>query len=91
MEALRARGFSGISLGTLLDAWYKGASLPRNPVVVTFDDGFGNVLEHAAGVLREFHYGATLFAVTDYGGKENDWPGQSHEVLRMSLLSWSGL
>ncbi len=91
MEAFRARGFSGISLGTLLRAWCKGTSLPSRPMVVTFDDGYGNVLEHAAGVLREFHYGATVFAVTEYCGKENDWAGQLPEVPRMPLLSWSGL
>ena len=91
IEALHARGFSGISLGALLRGWHQGEALPERPVVVTFDDGFGNVLDQAAPVLREHDFGATLFAVAAYCGKTNDWPGQSSKVPRLPLLSSSGL
>ena len=42
MGSLRDHGFSGISLGRLLDAWEGRAPLPARPAVLTFDDAFRN-------------------------------------------------
>ena len=46
---------------------------PRQPVHVTFDDGFAGVLEHAAPMLVQRGIPATLFAVSDRLGRSNDW------------------
>jgi peptidoglycan/xylan/chitin deacetylase (PgdA/CDA1 family) len=91
MESLRDWGYQGIRLSDLLEAWEGEAVLPPRPVVLTFDDGFGNVLEHAAPVLQDVGFRATVFAVAGYCGAKNDWPSQPAAIPRLPLLSWSGL
>jgi len=91
MHILAQRGFTGISLSTLLDSWDGRGTLPPRPVVITFDDGFANVLEHAAPLLSELGFRATIFVVSGRCGQTNDWPNQSPNIPRLPLLSWSEL
>lgn len=91
MHSLARRGFTAISLSQLLDGWESRAPLPAHPVVLTFDDGFANLLPHAAPVLAELKFRATLFAVSGRCGQTNDWPDQAHGIPRLPLLSWNEL
>lgn len=91
MEGLHARGYEGVTLGRLIDAWDHGTPLPPRPVVLTFDDAFGNFADHAEPVLTRLGFRATLFAVAGYCGGRNDWPGQPAGVPRLPLLSWAAL
>jgi peptidoglycan/xylan/chitin deacetylase (PgdA/CDA1 family) len=91
MRSLVRRGFTGISLSELLDGWNGVAPLPARPVVLTFDDGFANLLEHAAQVLSELGFRATIFVVGGRCGQTNDWPNQAPGIPRLPLLSWSEL
>jgi peptidoglycan/xylan/chitin deacetylase (PgdA/CDA1 family) len=91
MEKLRDWGFKGITLRHLMDGWQGSKFLPARPVVLTFDDAFGNFEEHAAPLLGSLGFSATLFAVADYCGHQNDWPTQPGGVPRLPLLSWSAL
>ena len=52
--------------------------LPTNPVVITFDDGFADNLEVAAGLLAARSLAATVYVTTGYVGR----PG---------MLSWRGV
>ena len=91
MHALADRGFTGIAAGSLVDAWDGDAALPERPVVLTFDDGFANVLDYAAPVLADLKFSATIYVVSGLCGKTNDWPEQAADIPRMPLLSWSSL
>jgi peptidoglycan/xylan/chitin deacetylase (PgdA/CDA1 family) len=91
MRLLHNWGFHAIRLGDLLDAWEGKRSLPDQPVVLTFDDGFGNLRDHAIPLLKELNFRATIFAVAGYCGGKNDWPSQSSGVPDLPLLSWSDL
>jgi peptidoglycan/xylan/chitin deacetylase (PgdA/CDA1 family) len=62
--------------------------LPVKTVVLTFDDGFRNFYTEAFPVLSEFNFRATVFLVTDFCGKYNDWPGNPPQLPRSELLSW---
>lgn len=91
MHSLAQRGFAAISLSELLDGWDGIAPLPARPVVLTFDDGFANLLEHAVPLLTELGFRATIFVVSGCCGKTNDWPDQAPNIPRLPLLSWSEL
>jgi peptidoglycan/xylan/chitin deacetylase (PgdA/CDA1 family) len=91
MDTFAARGFHGIPLGALLDAWEGRGALPPRPLVLTCDDAFRGVLEHAAPVLADRGFGATVFAVAGHVGGANDWPSQPAGVPRLPLLSWEEL
>ena len=87
MHILAERGFAGISLSALLDSWDGRGALPPRPVVITFDDGFANMLEHAAPLLSGLSFGATVFVVSGRCGLTNDWPNQGPNAPRLPLLS----
>ena len=90
VQTLLRRGFQGITLRDLLELWAGRRSYPR-PVVLTFDDAFASVGEHAVPILRDAGFHATIFAVAGYAGRTNDWPGQPPEIPRLPLLSLSDL
>ena len=58
-------------------------------VAITFDDGFRSVYEYALPVLQRYGFAATVFLVTDYCGRTNDWPSQPLHVERRPLLRWA--
>lgn len=91
MRLLSRRGFTGISLSQLLDGWERKIVLPARPVVLTFDDGFANLLHHAAPLLSELKFSATLFVVSGRCGQTNDWPDQASGIPRLPLLTWDEL
>jgi peptidoglycan/xylan/chitin deacetylase (PgdA/CDA1 family) len=91
MQRLREWGYVGLRLSDLIDAWEGKTTLPAKPVVITFDDGYASVLEHAATILFEVGFKATVFVVTSCCGRENDWPSQPAGIPRLPMLSWSAL
>ena len=42
-------------------------------VGITFDDGYRNNLENAAGVLKRFNFSSTCYVVSELMGKTNEW------------------
>jgi peptidoglycan/xylan/chitin deacetylase (PgdA/CDA1 family) len=91
MQAMARRGFRGIGLGALIDAWEGRAALPERPLVLTFDDAYRSVREHAAPVLAELGFRATVFAVAGQVGKTSDWPTQPGGIPRLPLCGWEDL
>ena len=91
VELLREGGFETITVAELLAAWDETAAAPDRPIVVTFDDGLSSVAVHAAPVLREAGFRATVFAVAGRCGSDNDWPGQPAWVPRQKLLTFHDL
>jgi len=49
-----------------LCAFAQGASLPKNPVAITFDDGYASVHEHALPVLKRHDCKAIVFVATSF-------------------------
>jgi len=68
MEWLARHGFHAVTALQLYDALELGTPLPSRPVVLTFDDGYRDVLANAAPVLRRLHMPATAFVITDRVG-----------------------
>ncbi len=73
-------------LGELRAAGYRSGALTEaagpqaaGRVVLTFDDGFVNVLEHALAPLRSNGFTAMQFLVVDLLGKTNEWEAAAGE------------
>ncbi|MCW5978547.1 MAG: polysaccharide deacetylase family protein [Bryobacteraceae bacterium] len=61
-------------------------------VALTFDDAFGNLREHALPLLAEHRLPATVFVVSGYCGKRNDWDqGPYGGIPSLPLMTWSEL
>jgi peptidoglycan/xylan/chitin deacetylase (PgdA/CDA1 family) len=70
MQALRAEGYTVISLRALEKALAGGAPVPARSVVITFDDGWKSQFEHAFPVLRRMGFTATFFVFTSPIGRD---------------------
>ncbi|MEZ4456905.1 MAG: polysaccharide deacetylase family protein [Gemmatimonadales bacterium] len=57
-----------IGLAEVLDSWTTGRPLPRNAVVITFDDGYLDNYEVAFPILKRYELPAVFFLVTDMIG-----------------------
>jgi peptidoglycan/xylan/chitin deacetylase (PgdA/CDA1 family) len=64
MRWLHASGFHAITQRRLFDALEHGARLPRNPVLITFDDGYRDVLWNAVPLLHRLRMPATAYVIT---------------------------
>jgi peptidoglycan/xylan/chitin deacetylase (PgdA/CDA1 family) len=56
--------FRGVTLARVEAAWAGRARLPRRPIVISFDDGYRGVYEHAFRRLRRHHWPAVLNLAT---------------------------
>jgi peptidoglycan/xylan/chitin deacetylase (PgdA/CDA1 family) len=80
-----AKWFTPISAADLIATMTEGKPLPRNPVLVTFDDGYRNNVTHAVPILRKKGIPAVFHLATDYiGSRRILWTDEI--VLR--VLDW---
>jgi len=64
MAWLRAHGYHAITQARLFGALEQGRNLPAKPVLITFDDGYRDVLKNAAPVLKRLGLPATAYVIT---------------------------
>lgn len=70
---LKLHGYETISTSDW-QAWcLEGKPLPEKPVLLTFDDAYADLVEHAFPVLKDNGYKATVFVVTGEIGGSNTW------------------
>ncbi|MGH9256401.1 MAG: polysaccharide deacetylase family protein [Vicinamibacterales bacterium] len=92
---LAARGYVGIRPTEWL-AWRRdGKSLPRKPVLLTFDDAYADLATHALPILQRHDFGAAVFVVTSCIGGENRWDlargSQPHRLMTADQIrEWAG-
>jgi peptidoglycan/xylan/chitin deacetylase (PgdA/CDA1 family) len=73
IEWLSANGYTGIHAADWL-AWVRqGTALPEKPVLITFDDGYSDLVQHAIPVLETFKCKATIFIVSQHIGGASTW------------------
>src|SRR3954447_18584070 len=60
MRALAAAGYRGVTLDQVLDNWQHRIALPRKPVVISFDDGYGSQERNAMPVLKRLGWPGVL-------------------------------
>ncbi len=82
MQYLAEHGFTSVTFQSVS----KSETLPDKPVMITFDDGYASVYEHAFPILSHFRFRAVIFMPALYIGKTNDWDIQlgSKKFLHLS-------
>ena len=78
MRALRRRGFQAVGIDEFVDWLEGGAVLPEGAFLLTFDDGFRGVREHALPVLEKLGWPCTVFLVSDLIGGQDVWTRQTN-------------
>lgn len=87
LDAYRKAGYRTMSLAGLLSSMREGI-LPEDALVLTFDDGYESVYSLAWPRMRAAGFSGTVFLITDYCGKTNQWPGQGADVPPSPLMRW---
>jgi peptidoglycan/xylan/chitin deacetylase (PgdA/CDA1 family) len=70
---LAERGYAGIRPFDWLVWGRDTIALPKKPVLLTFDDGYADLADHAFPVLQRHGFGAGVFIVTRQIGGTNTW------------------
>jgi len=60
MDWLEEQGFEAVTLEQVEDAWYDGGTLPEQPMVISFDDGYRPQYTFALPTLREHGWPGVL-------------------------------
>jgi peptidoglycan/xylan/chitin deacetylase (PgdA/CDA1 family) len=87
MERLAAAGWRAIGADALL-AIVSGAAEPgAKELVITFDDAYRGLREHAFPVLESLGWPSLCFAITEFAGRLNRWD-VAYGGRRFAHLSW---
>lgn len=88
MKFLSENGYSVVSLGNLVSMLRSKQPISPKTISLTFDDGFQNFYTTAFPVLKQYGFSATVFLITDFCDKYNDWAGNPPGLPRSKLMSW---
>ena len=91
MRQLRKSGFQTISLLAALANIRAGGTFGEKTLVLTFDDGYRSLFRHGLPVLQECGFEATIFVISGFCGKTNNWPGHNAPIRDEPLASWEEL
>lgn len=90
MGYLDAEGYSPVTVAELAVHRLTGHSLPKRPVVLTFDDGYSDFVSAVLPVLHAHGFSSTLYVPTGYIGSTAGFLRNCGEEHRR-LLSWREL
>jgi len=86
MRAIARKGYRAVTADDLI-AWLGGGpALPAGAIVITFDDGFRGVRDHAVPVLEKLGWPFTVFLVSDLIGADDAWTRDSNPAGRTHPL-----
>jgi len=78
MDSLAKAGYRAVPVDALCASLEGGAPLPEGAFVLTFDDGFRGVREHALPILEERRWPFTVFLVSGLIGGTDTWTHASN-------------
>ena len=88
MRWLAVCGYQTIDMDDLVRARLGQGTLPKRPVLITFDDGFQGCVDHAVPVLRAHKFTAIFYLVTGLMGGTSRW--MLPEIgLELTVMNWN--
>lgn len=90
IERLARRGWRTLTLAELLDCVAGRRAVGDRELVVSFDDAYRGLREHAFPVLAAHGFGAICAVITEYAGRLNRWD-VAYGGRRFAHLAWRDL
>lgn len=91
MDWLRNNGYHFVSVSDVLADRDGKKPLPEKAVLITFDDGYQSVYEHAWPILKMFRIPAVIAVVGNWLEEKEQVNFDGKTVPRAQLLSWDEL
>jgi len=88
LNFLKKNGYQVVTLNQLVQWLEQAVKFPRRAVVLTFDDGLECIYHFALPILKKYDFVATVFLVSGFIDKDNNWPGQPEIIAKLPTLSW---
>lgn len=87
MQWLAENDYSTITLDHLLDHRAGRRALPKRPIVITFDDGCREAIEHAMATLPKYGFTAMFYLVTGVIGGATRWTKTKRD-FELPVVDW---
>lgn len=87
LETLKNAGYEFMTTAELADVLDGRAKLPKNPIIISFDDGYRNFYEEVFPILKELKIKAVAYIVSSFIDKPNfmhSW--QLKEIAKSGLV-----
>ena len=94
MAQLRSLGYRVVDLDAVVRHYLEGEPLPAGATLITFDDGYRDIIERALPVLQRYGYPAVVFAPVGYVGESRPLPHERNFAGRGVVnrtLDWGEL
>ncbi len=88
LKFLKERGYTSIDLYQFYGALARGDKLPAKPVVITFDDGYGDLHEFAFPLMEKYGFTGTIFMITDFTDAQKSEYITWAKALEMARAGW---
>lgn len=88
MAYLHKHHYHVIAFSELADSIRERKALPRNSVVITFDDGFMDNYTNAFPILKQYNFSAIIFVVTDIINKPDFLTWDQIKEMEKSSISF---
>ena len=88
MRYLKSKGFQTLPLKEIVEYTQYGTTSVAKPIGIVFDDGYTNNYTDAFPILQEVGFQATIFLVTNYCGKLNEWGPQHESIPLLPMMTW---
>ena len=85
LKYIKERGFTPILTQQLIDYAKQGKSLPKKPLMITFDDGFESFYAYAFPLLQKYDMCAVMAVVGQYA---DTFTKKEDHHLNYSYLTW---
>jgi peptidoglycan/xylan/chitin deacetylase (PgdA/CDA1 family) len=73
LAELKRWNYQSITLEQWIAYKEKRGTIPRRPIIITFDDGYQSTYHTAWPILQRYGFSATVFLVSGLIGKTNAW------------------
>ncbi|MCE5170595.1 polysaccharide deacetylase family protein [Paenibacillus profundus] len=82
MELFKTNGFNVITMDDYVNFMTKGAAIPDNAILLTFDDGYESFYTHAFPILKKYNYTATNFVIVSFIDNREGRPKLTWDQMR---------
>ncbi|MGE7910083.1 polysaccharide deacetylase family protein [Lysinibacillus xylanilyticus] len=84
IKTLKENGYNSITTQDLFDYLNGKTELPKNPVLITFDDGYLSNYEKAYPILKKYKMHAEIFVITSHILETNEKNVYTNEIPKMN-------